>query len=237
MSSTAPVPPAPSALYAAASDVAREAGKTLNAVVTEFPGYSQGHLALGLWLLGQKQNAPARKALAEAVSEPARMLATMAPAEWRSRPRPPGACGRHRLPHRRPRAALRDRGSGGLPQRRPGSGARRRRALDRPGVHPGGTAHPTTRDRGRQCRAPPVIIAPPSCVPAPAERTVDALTSREIELLRLLHAGLSNQKLADALLVSVPTIKWHLHNVYSKLGVGSRGAAVAHAIKSGFISR
>lgn len=73
-------------------------------------------------------------------------------------------------------------------------------------------------------------------VPFTAERMVDALTSREIELLRLLHAGLSNQKLANALLVSVPTIKWHLHNVYSKLGVGSRGAAVAHAIKRGLIS-
>ena len=73
-------------------------------------------------------------------------------------------------------------------------------------------------------------------VPAPAERTVEALTPREIELLRLLHAGLSNQELADALLLSVPTIKWHLHNVYSKLGVGSRGAAVAHAIKSGLVS-
>lgn len=70
---------------------------------------------------------------------------------------------------------------------------------------------------------------------SPAAGTVEALTSREIELLRLLHAGLSNQKLADALLVSVPTVKWHLHNVYSKLGVGSRGAAVAYAIKSGLI--
>ena len=63
----------------------------------------------------------------------------------------------------------------------------------------------------------------------------DALTAREIELLRLLHAGLRNQQLADTLLVSVPTIKWHLHNVYEKLGVGSRGAAVARAIQRGLI--
>lgn len=72
--------------------------------------------------------------------------------------------------------------------------------------------------------------------PSPVQGKVDALTAREIELLQLLHAGLSNRKLADALLVSIPTIKWHLHNVYSKLGVGSRGAAVAHAIRSGLIT-
>ena len=58
----------------------------------------------------------------------------------------------------------------------------------------------------------------------PASR-VESLTGREIELLRLLHAGLSNQKLADALLLSVPTIKWHLHNVYEKLGVHDRPSA------------
>lgn len=65
--------------------------------------------------------------------------------------------------------------------------------------------------------------------------TVESLTSREIELLRLLQAGLTNQKMADALLVSVPTIKWHLHNIYSKLAVGSRGAAVAAAVRLALI--
>lgn len=69
----------------------------------------------------------------------------------------------------------------------------------------------------------------------PATDEVESLTGREIELLRLLHSGLNNQKLADALLVSVPTIKWHLHNVYSKLGVGSRGAAVAAALRLSLI--
>lgn len=74
--------------------------------------------------------------------------------------------------------------------------------------------------------------------PAEAARPahpIESLTGREIELLRLLHAGLSNQKLADTLLLSVPTIKWHLHNVYEKLGVGSRGAAVAAAIQMGLV--
>ncbi len=68
-------------------------------------------------------------------------------------------------------------------------------------------------------------------VEQPAER----LTGREVELLRLLHSGLDNRTLADALLVSEATIKWHLHNLYSKLGVRSRGAAVARASKLGIL--
>lgn len=68
-------------------------------------------------------------------------------------------------------------------------------------------------------------------VTAEVDGAVEVLTSRELELLRLLHAGLTNQQLADALLVSVPTVKWHLHNTYGKLGVSSRGAAVAAAAK------
>ena len=54
-------------------------------------------------------------------------------------------------------------------------------------------------------------------------------TPRELELLSLIEAGLSNQQLADRLSVSVATIKWHLYNLYAKLGVSSRAAAVAKA--------
>lgn len=54
-------------------------------------------------------------------------------------------------------------------------------------------------------------------------------TARELELLALVDAGLSNQQLADRLSVSVATVKWHLYNLYSKLGVSSRSAALARA--------
>ncbi len=54
-------------------------------------------------------------------------------------------------------------------------------------------------------------------------------TARELELLSLVEAGLSNQQLADRLSVSVATVKWHLYNLYTKLGVSSRGAALARA--------
>lgn len=54
-------------------------------------------------------------------------------------------------------------------------------------------------------------------------------TPRELELLQLIEAGLTNQQLADRLFLSVPTVKWHLYNLYSKLEVSNRSAAIAKA--------
>lgn len=55
------------------------------------------------------------------------------------------------------------------------------------------------------------------------------LTRRELELLQLLATGLNNQQLADHGEVSLTTIKWHLQNLYAKLDVSSRSAALAQA--------
>jgi LuxR family transcriptional regulator, maltose regulon positive regulatory protein len=55
------------------------------------------------------------------------------------------------------------------------------------------------------------------------------LTSREMELLAFIEAGLSNQQMADRMNVSLTTVKWHLRNLYGKLGVASRSAALARA--------
>jgi LuxR family maltose regulon positive regulatory protein len=52
-------------------------------------------------------------------------------------------------------------------------------------------------------------------------------TMREIQLLSLLDQGLNNEQAADRLSLSIATVKWHLHNVYEKLGVSSRSAAIA----------
>lgn len=60
---------------------------------------------------------------------------------------------------------------------------------------------------------------------------------REIQLLSLLGEGLSNEQVADRLSLSITTIKWHLHNVYGKLGVRSRSAALARARALNLISR
>lgn len=57
------------------------------------------------------------------------------------------------------------------------------------------------------------------------------LTGREAEVLALVADGLSNRQIADRLVVSEHTVHRHLANVYAKLGVSSRAAAVALAAK------
>lgn len=65
---------------------------------------------------------------------------------------------------------------------------------------------------------------------SPSSSTLpEALTNRELQLLDLVAHGLSNQQVADRLALSVPTVKWHLSNIYGKLGVKSRAAALARA--------
>lgn len=66
---------------------------------------------------------------------------------------------------------------------------------------------------------------------------LESPTAREMELLALIEAGLSNQQLADRLSVSVSTVKWHLYNLYTKLGVSSRSAAVAKARALNLLTR
>ena len=54
-------------------------------------------------------------------------------------------------------------------------------------------------------------------------------TGREVEILRLIAAGMRNQAIADHLFISLSTVKRHIANVYGKLGVNHRTEAVARA--------
>ncbi|MBI3587117.1 MAG: DNA-binding response regulator [Ignavibacteriales bacterium] len=63
-------------------------------------------------------------------------------------------------------------------------------------------------------------------LPAPRE---DILTERELEVLRHISQGHSNQEIADRLFVSLNTIKTHVNNIYSKLGVKRRTQALSRA--------
>ena len=58
---------------------------------------------------------------------------------------------------------------------------------------------------------------------------VDPLTAREVEVLRLIAAGMRNQEIADQLFISLSTVKRHIANAYGKLDVGHRTEAVARA--------
>jgi excisionase family DNA binding protein len=68
----------------------------------------------------------------------------------------------------------------------------------------------------------------------PTER-IAALTPRESQILELLTDGLSNQAIADALFLSLPTVKRHVANVFLKLKVNSRGAAISLASARGLV--
>jgi len=61
----------------------------------------------------------------------------------------------------------------------------------------------------------------------PAQLLIEPLTLRELEVLKLIEAGYSNQGIADKLVISMPTVKRHISNIYAKLGVESRTQAVS----------
>ena len=61
------------------------------------------------------------------------------------------------------------------------------------------------------------------------------LTRRELEVIELAAAGLTNRELAQALRVSEATVKTHLHHAFTKLGVENRQAAIAAALKRGIV--
>lgn len=80
---------------------------------------------------------------------------------------------------------------------------------------------------------------PPALSPQPSafspQSLPEPLTSRELELLSLIDAGLSNQAIAERLVLTVGTVKWHLNHLYAKLDVRGRTAALARARALGLL--
>jgi len=64
-----------------------------------------------------------------------------------------------------------------------------------------------------------------------AVKLVEPLSQRELEVLQLISDGLTNREIGQRLVISLPTVKSHTGNIYSKLGVGNRTQAVAKARK------
>jgi len=65
----------------------------------------------------------------------------------------------------------------------------------------------------------------------PSESLYDPLTKRELEMLRLVAAGLSNAEIAKSLYIALATVKVHSRNIFSKLNVSSRTQAIVQAQK------
>ena len=69
----------------------------------------------------------------------------------------------------------------------------------------------------------------------PAIQQHEELTAREREVLELVAEGLSNNAIAEHLIVSVNTVQTHIRSIFGKLGVTSRSAATRHAIEHGLM--
>ncbi len=68
-------------------------------------------------------------------------------------------------------------------------------------------------------------------IPRPESTNPFGLTPREVDVVRLLAAGLSDRAIADALSISPRTVNGHVTNLLTKLGVDSRSAAAAFAVR------
>ena len=72
-------------------------------------------------------------------------------------------------------------------------------------------------------------------VPAKEEPTPCPLTSRELEVLRVLARGSTNAQIARELNVTEDTVKFHVRNIFRKLDVASRTEATLVAIRQGWV--
>jgi LuxR family maltose regulon positive regulatory protein len=73
--------------------------------------------------------------------------------------------------------------------------------------------------------------------PAPKQVLMEPLSERELDVLRLLSTDLDGPEIARELVVSLNTMRTHTKNIYSKLGVTSRRAAVRRAEELGLLTR
>ena len=94
------------------------------------------------------------------------------------------------------------------------------------------------RDRGTVSKISPEYIGkllatieqpPPKGTPPGVEPLAEPLSERELQVLRLVAAGMKNAEIARELFVVVGTVKTHLNSIYRKLGTKSRTQAISRA--------
>ena len=74
-----------------------------------------------------------------------------------------------------------------------------------------------------------------AAAPPKMDELMDPISDRELEVLHLIAAGLSNREIAEKLFISLNTVKTHTKNINSKLDVNNRTRAVARAKELGLI--
>jgi NarL family two-component system response regulator LiaR len=72
--------------------------------------------------------------------------------------------------------------------------------------------------------------------PSSQSQTPEPLTDREVEVLRFVAKGLSNQEIADALTIAEVTVRTHVSNILSKLHLANRVQATLYALREGLTS-
>jgi DNA-binding NarL/FixJ family response regulator len=103
--------------------------------------------------------------------------------------------------------------------------------LTAPLAAPTRSTQPAREDKAAQASSP-------SASPGPnmASTLVEPLTERELSVLRLIAAGRSNREIAEELFLAVNTVRSYSHQLYGKLGVGSRTQALARARELGLLT-
>lgn len=88
-----------------------------------------------------------------------------------------------------------------------------------------------------QSLAAGLMVFDGAVMPARSEESlsVETLTTREHDVLRLLAEGLSNREIASRLNISEHTIKFHIRSILGKLGASTRTEAVSRGLRSGLI--
>ena len=66
------------------------------------------------------------------------------------------------------------------------------------------------------------------------KKAYESLSDREVDILKLAAKGMSNQEIADEVIISKRTVEGYMRSIFNKLGVGSRTEAVIHAFKKGW---
>jgi DNA-binding NarL/FixJ family response regulator len=101
--------------------------------------------------------------------------------------------------------------------------------------HYGSTSEPAKPEQSAAPTAEPAVQNLPKTAQSFDRPAPEPLSPRELEVLKLIVEGLSNQAIADNLIISLATAKSHVRNILNKLAVDDRTQAAVHAMRRGLV--